>query len=90
MDGACAARPFLKPVLELGIVVVRRLRKDARLYDLPGQTDPHKRGRRPIYGKQRISLANRAAHRRGWQTITYDCRGTTVTIQDIPGDLPTG
>jgi hypothetical protein len=80
-DGAYAARPFLIPVLELGIVVVSRLRKDACLYDLPGQTDPHKRGRRPIYGKQRISLAKRAAHRQGWQTITYDCRGATVTRQ---------
>lgn len=80
-DGGYTARPFLVTVLELGIVVVSRLRKDARLYDLPSSPDPHKRGRRPIYGKQRISLAKRAAHRQGWQTITYDCRGVTVTRQ---------
>lgn len=81
VDGGYAARPFLKPVLALGIVVVSRLRKDACLYDLPGQPDPHQRGRHPIYGKNKISLAKRAAHRQGWQTITYNCRGTCVTRQ---------
>jgi hypothetical protein len=34
-----------------------------------------------IYGKNRISLAKRARHREGWETITYDCRGTIVTRQ---------
>jgi hypothetical protein len=34
-DGAYAAKPFLSPLLELGVVVVSRLRKDACLYDLP-------------------------------------------------------
>ena len=81
VDGAYAARPFLKPVLEMGIVVVSRLRKDACLYDLPGKRDPHRRGRPPIYGKHKISLAKRAAHRQGWQTITYRCRGVEVTGQ---------
>ena len=81
VDGAYAARPFLKPVLDLGIVVVSRLRKDACLYDLPPEPDPHRRGRHPIYGKNKISLAKRAAHKKGWQTITYDCRGASVTRQ---------
>jgi len=81
VDGAYAARPFLLPVLELGIVVVSRLRKDAYLRDLPGPTDPRRRGRPPIYGKNEISLAKRAAHRQGWETITYDCRGAQVTRQ---------
>ena len=81
VDGGYAERPFLKPVLALGIVVVSRLRKDACLYDLPGQPDPHQRGRHPIYGKNKISLAKRAAHRQGWQTITYNCRGACVTRQ---------
>jgi hypothetical protein len=81
VDGAYAARPFLLPVLELGIVVVSRLRKNACLYDLPGPPDPHRRGRHPIYGKQRISLAKRAAHRKGWETICYHCRGAEVTRQ---------
>ena len=76
-DGAYAARPFLSPVLALEIVVVSRLRKDACLYDLPGQ-DSHGK---PIYGKHKISLAKRAAHRQGWKTITYHCRGVEVTRQ---------
>jgi hypothetical protein len=77
VDGAYAARPFLLPVLALGIVVVSRLRKDACLYDLPA---PGSHGNR-IYGKNKISLAKRAAHRKGWQTITYNCRGASVTRQ---------
>lgn len=81
VDGAYAARPFLKPTLDLGIVVVSRLRKDAYLRDLPGEPDPHQRGRHPIYGKNRISLAKRAAHAQGWQTISYQCRGVEVTRQ---------
>jgi len=79
VDGAYAVRPFLLPVLALGIVVFSRLRKDACLYDLPGPPDPHRRGRHPIYGKHKISLAKRAGHRRRWQTITYNCRGNEVT-----------
>ncbi len=67
VDGAYAARPFLLPVLELGIVVVSRLRKDACLFDLPPQ-DSH--GNR-IYGKNKVSLARRAGQRHGWSTITY-------------------
>ena len=77
VDGAYAARPFLKPVLALGIVVVSRLRKDACLYDLSPE-DSH--GNR-IYGKNKISLAKRAGHRQGWSTITYHCRGVEVTRQ---------
>jgi hypothetical protein len=81
VDGAYATRPFLLPVLGLNIVVVSRLRKDACLYDLPGPPDPHRRGRHPLYGKHKISLGKRAAHRQGWQTITYHCRGVEVTRQ---------
>ena len=81
-DGAYAARPLLKPMLKLGVVVVSRLRKDAKLFDLPAALPPgprRKRGRPPVYGEQRIHLAKRAAHRLGWQSITYDCRGHQVT-----------
>ncbi len=81
VDGAYAARPFLLPVLELGIVVVSRLRKDACLYDLPPKPDPHGRGRHRIYGKNKMSLAKRAANKKGWQTISYLCRGIEVTRQ---------
>lgn len=77
VDGAYAARPFLLPVLSLGVTIVSRLRKDAALYDLP-PAGAH--GNR-IYGKQKISLAKRAAHRQGWQSLTYSCRGVEVTRQ---------
>ncbi len=77
VDGAYAARPFLLPVLQLGIVVVSRLRKDACLFDLPPQGSHGNR----IYGKNKISLAKRAGHRQGWSTITYQCRGVCVTRQ---------
>ncbi len=76
-DGAYGVRPFLLPVLEMGIVVVSRLRKDACLHDLPPE-DSH--GNR-IYGKNKISLAKRAGHNQGWSTITYTCRGKEVTRQ---------
>jgi hypothetical protein len=77
VDGGYAMRPFLRPVLALNIVIVSRLRKDACLFDLPA---PGSHGNR-IYGKNKISLAKRAAHQEGWQTITYDCRGVEVTRQ---------
>jgi hypothetical protein len=77
VDGAYAARPFLLPVLDLGIVVVSRLRKDACLFDLPPEGSHGNR----IYGKNKISLAKRAGHHQGWSTITYPCRGVEVTCQ---------
>jgi hypothetical protein len=64
-------------VLEMGIVVVSRLRKNACLFDLPLQGSHGNR----IYGKNKISLAKRAGHNQGWSTITYTCRGVEVTRQ---------
>ena len=81
VDGAYAAMPFLKPVLKLSVVVVSRMRKDACLYDLPPKPEPGQRGRPRIYGPKKISLAKRAAHNEGWETITYNCRGVEVTRQ---------
>ena len=77
VDGAYAARPFLLPVLDMGIVVVSRLRKDACLFDLPPAGSHGNR----IYGHNKISLAKRAGHHQGWQTITYRRRGVEVTCQ---------
>ncbi|MCP4903096.1 MAG: transposase [bacterium] len=77
VDGAYAVRPFLLPVLKMGIVVVSRLRKDACLFDLPPSGSHGNR----IYGMNRISLAKRAGHRKGWSTISYHCRGVEVTRQ---------
>lgn len=73
-DGAYAKRPFLKPLRALGVVVVSRLRKDAALCGLPPKLKKGQRrgrGRPATYGKNRLSLAKRAAARRGWKTI--DC-----------------
>lgn len=81
VDGAYAARPFLRPLMRLGVVVFSRLRKDAALFDLPSPPRPGKRGRRPIYGKNRLNLAKRAGSKGGWTTITYRCRGSEVTHQ---------
>ncbi len=78
-DGAYAARPFLDPVRKEGVVVVSRLRKDAELFDLPPAPRPGQRGRPRVYGKHEIDLPKRAAHKQGWQSITYRCRGQEVS-----------
>jgi len=80
-DGAYTARPFLDPLRAQDVVLVSRLRKDAKLFDLPPAREPGQRGRPRVYGKQRIDLAKRAAHRQGWQSLTYRCRGQDVTRQ---------
>jgi hypothetical protein len=70
-DGAYAKRPFLKAARQAQVVVVSRLRKDAKLWSVPRpprRGEPKKRGPKPTYGKERISLAKRAGHRGGWQT----------------------
>jgi hypothetical protein len=77
-DGAYAARPLIDPLMELGVVVFSRLRKDAALFDLPPERKPGQRGRPRTYGLNRISLAKRAAHRDGWQSISFHCRGSEV------------
>jgi hypothetical protein len=80
-DGAYAKRPFLRRALAAGVVVVSRLRKDAALRSLPAlprRRQPKKRGRKPKYGKEVISLSKRAAHRQGWQTGDFVLYGQTV------------
>jgi hypothetical protein len=82
VDGGYTKRPFLKRALKASVVVIGRLRKDAALRDLPpklkkGQRRP--RGRPRKYGKRRISLAKRAGHRQGWQTIECVLYNQTVT-----------
>jgi hypothetical protein len=72
VDGGYTKRPFLRPVLRAGVVVVGRLRKDAALRDLPPTLKKGQRrgrGQPRKYGKNRISLAKRAGQPRGWQTV---------------------
>jgi hypothetical protein len=76
MDGAYAAGKLLRELLKLNVQVISRLRRDAQLFDLP--TRRKGRGRPRIYGN-RISLAKRAGQSRGWQTITFLCRGVEIT-----------
>lgn len=70
VDGAYAKRPFLKPAMALGLVIVSRLRKDSHLRSLPPATRrPGRRGPLPTYGEERIDLAKRAGQKRGWQRL---------------------
>lgn len=77
-DGAYARAPVLKPLRELGVTVVSRLRRDAALCSVPAAPDPKRRGRRPVYGKQRLSLAKRAGQKGGWTTGTFMLYGKAV------------
>jgi prepilin signal peptidase PulO-like enzyme (type II secretory pathway) len=82
VDGGYVKAPFLKRALRAGVTVVGRLRKDAALRDLPPKLRRGKRrgrGRPRKYGKNRISLAKRAAHREGWETAECTVYGKTVT-----------
>ena len=81
-DGGYTKEPYLKPVIATGTTVVGRLRKDAALRDLPRPLPRGQRrgpGRPPTYGKNSISLAKRAGHRQGWQTIDCTADGKTAT-----------
>ena len=69
MDGAYAYRSMFRAALPLGATIVSRLRKDAGLRSLPQPRRPGERGGRRKYGREKISLAKRAAHRQGWQTL---------------------
>ena len=77
-DGAYAAGPLVRPLLKAGMTVVSRLRRDARLFEVPTR-EPRRRGRPRVYGKNRFSLAHRAARHDGWETVEYNCRGATVS-----------
>src|SRR5687768_15098960 len=70
-DGFYAKRPFLKAAAQAGVVVISRLRKDAGLRTLPAppRAGRRRRGRPPVYGTGRISLAKRAGQKRGWQEV---------------------
>ena len=70
VDGGYAKKPFLRPAQQQGFTVIGRLRKDAALWSVP-QTirRPGQRGPLPTYGKQRLHLAKRAGHTRGWQQV---------------------
>lgn len=78
-DGAYAYRSLLKRILPLNVVFVSRLRKDAGLRSLPPRRKPGQRGARRKYGREKISLSKRAAHRLGWQQAEATMYGKTTT-----------
>ena len=56
------------------------MRKDAALRDLPPKLKKKRgRGRPRKYGKNKLSLAKRAGHKGGWQTVACTLYGATVT-----------
>lgn len=77
MDGAYAASKLLRALRAEGVQIISRLRRDAQLFDLPTPAKG-RRGRPRIYGN-RISLVKRAGQSRGWETITFLCRGVETT-----------
>jgi hypothetical protein len=70
-DGFHAKRPFLKRAAAAKVTVISRLRRDAglRTQPVPPRGGRRRRGRPPVYGSGRISLAKRAGQRRGWQGV---------------------
>jgi hypothetical protein len=78
VDGAYGKRPVLRKAKAKNVVLVSRLRKDARLFDVPKPPRRRGPGRPRKYGAA-ISLARRGAHPRGWQTATFLLYGATVT-----------
>ena len=79
VDGFYTKWPFLKRCLAVGVVVVGRLRRDAALRDLPPRLRSKRRGRPRKYGKNKISLAKRAGHKGGWQTVECTLYGQQTT-----------
>ena len=70
----------LQRMLQAGVVVVSRLRKDAALWSVPEPVPPgqRKRGKPRKYGTEAISLAKRAGHRHGWQQGDFVLYGKQV------------
>jgi len=79
MDGVYACRGLMRRLVKLPVIVVSRLRKDAGLRSLPPARQPRQRGRQQKYGREKISLAKRAAHRQGWEEVEVKIYGKTVT-----------
>lgn len=77
-DGAYAAHELVTSLVELNVTVISRLRSNAKLFDLPPIHKPGTRGRPRKYGYNRIDLSKRSKHKKGWQSISYVCRGVAV------------
>jgi hypothetical protein len=82
VDGAYAKKPFLKRAQKAGAIVVSRLRKDAALWSVPEPVPAgqRKRGAPRKYGTERMHLAKRAGHARGWERGTFRLYGEDVLV----------
>jgi len=82
VDGAYIKTPFLKRALKAGATVIGRLRKDAALWSVPEPVAPgqRRRGRPRKYGAERLSLAKRAGHGRGWERGTFTLYNRQVLV----------
>lgn len=80
VDGGYVKAPFLRRAVRAGATIIGRLRKDAALRDLPPKPQRgRRRGRPRKYGKHKLSLVKRAAHREGWEAAKCTVYGKTVT-----------
>ncbi len=77
-DGAYAAHELISSLNMMNITVVSRSRSNAKLFDLPPARKPGTRGRPRKYGFNRIYLSSRFGHKKGWQSISYVCRGVAL------------
>lgn len=89
-DGAYAYRPLLREILPLGIVFVSRLRRDAGLRTLPPPRRAGQQGGKRKYGLKAISLAKRAAHRKGWRRPRSCCMGDARSRKRTRHSWPLG
>jgi hypothetical protein len=82
VDGAYAKKPFLARAVQAGATVVSRLRRDAALWSVPepAPAGQRRRGRPRTYGAERLSLAKRAGHPRGWQRGTFTLYGQETSV----------
>lgn len=69
VDGFYNKKEFLQEAGRQQITVVGRMAKNAALRSVPSSPKRRGRGAPRKYGKERLSLAKRAAHRQGWQTL---------------------
>src|SRR5215211_6889417 len=79
VDGGYSKRPFLQAARERGVVVVGRLPRNAALRGLPAPPPLGRRGRKPVYGKDRVALKLRAGQLRGWEEVACWQYGKRVT-----------
>jgi Transposase DDE domain len=92
VDGTYCNREFRKPAQRAGFTVVARLRRNADLYDLPPKRkpgEPRGPGRPPTHGQNSISLAKRAGHQQGWQTVRVRTTAGHVVTKTVKSFLAT-